>query len=168
MTGPDVSRLSAADVTATVRSFPRRYREAMSVEPGEDLEDLAHRAGPQGRSAADCLTDTVSTLAVLERGIQEVTRSEQPLLHPSVLDPTLREWAPPPAMAVSNLLEMLDDQAGDLANTVEKVATLDWERTGRIADGPAVSAIELGREAARVGADNLRQANEAMRSARGT
>lgn len=166
MDGLDVSRLSPTDLTAALRSFPRRYREALAVEPEEDLDELLRRGRAEARPLADELVDAICTLTVVQRALGEIIRSEQPVLHPSVVDPTLRDWAPPPGLDAPTLLEMFEDVANGLAADVERVPSVDWERTGRVADGPAVGAIDVVREGVRVAANAQRELARGMRSLR--
>lgn len=155
----DVSRLGAVDLAAALRSYPRRYREAIDrAARSQNLahEEVACRPGPDGTSGIDHLLDAVSTLTLVEQALTQVLRTDDPALHPGVLDPTHRQWAPPSGLSLTTLLEMLDDQCDDLADVVDAVPSADWDRTGHIADGPEVLAVDLVREAVRVGSDNLR------------
>lgn len=158
METPDLSRLGAVDLAVTLRSFPRRYREAIDAAArarGVPAEEVVGQPGPDGTTGTEFLLDAVNTLTLVEQALTQVLRTEDPALHPGVLDPTHRQWAPPSGLSFATLLEMLDDQCDDLADVIEAVPSADWSRTGHLADGPALVAIDLAREAARVGLANL-------------
>ena len=159
METPDLSRLGALDLATALRSYPRRYRETIDrAARTHDLpaEEVVCRPGPDGTTGTDHLLDAVSTLTLVEQALTQVLRTDDPALHPGVLDPTHRQWAPPSGLSLGTLLEMLDDQCEDLADVIDAVPGPDWLRPGHLADGPAVSAIDLAREAVRVGSVNLR------------
>ena len=159
MDTPDLSRLGAIDLAAALRSFPRRYREAIDRAARTQqipVEEVVCRPGPDGTTGTEYLLDAVSTLTLVEQALTQVLRSDNPALHPGVLDPTHRQWAPPSGLSLATLLEMLDDQCDDLADALDAVPLGDWNRRGHIADGPPVVAIDLAREAVRVGSANLR------------
>ena len=166
MAGPDVSHLSADDATVALRSFPRRFRSALAVGDDEDVEELAQRVGPDGASAVDHLVDATSSLMLLGRALHQLVRTDEPLLHPAVGDPTQRQWDPPPGLDVAALLGMLDDEAVELADEVERVGSQDWSRSGRVADGGELSALDVVREAVRTASVDLAGVESAMAAAR--
>ena len=159
MESHDLSRLGAVDLAAALRSFPRRYREEIDrAARAQELppEDVVCRPGADGTTGTDHLLDAVSTLTLVEQALTEVLRTDDPALHPGVLNPSLRQWAPPSGLSLATLLEMLTDQCDDLADTIDAVPAADWSRRGHLADGPPVEAIDLAREAVQVGSTNLR------------
>lgn len=166
MTGLDVSRLSAADAVTALRTYPRRYRAALAVGDDDDVDELALRLGPDGTSAHEHLVDAASSLMLLGRALRQVVHEQAPLLHPAVVDPAARQWTPPPGMSVADLVEMVTDEATEIADLAERVGTFDWDRTARVADGPEVRALDVLREAVRTAADDLRRLESTMEAAR--
>lgn len=166
MAGLDVSHLSADDAVTALRSFPRRYRAALVVPEDESVDELALRVGPDGHSAMDHLVDATSSLMLLGRALHQLVRTEEPLVHPAVVDPTQRQWEPPPGLDVASLLDLLGDEVEDLVGEVGHVGSPDWSRTGRVADGGEVTALDVLREAVRTVADDLRGVEAAMAAAR--
>lgn len=166
MAGLDVSHLSPDDAVAALRSFPRRFRAALAAAEDDDVEELAHRVGPAGTSAVDHLVDATSALMLLGRALHQVVRSQEPLLHPAVLDPTLRQWDPPPGLDVATLVDLLGDEVDDLVAEIAHVGSPDWARTGRVADGAEITALDVVREAVRTVAEDLRGVESAMAAAR--
>jgi len=167
MDAADVSRLNAPDVAAALRSFPRRYDMAITeaalartVAP----EEIAARKGDDGTSALDHLLDAVSSLTLVERALIQVLRTDNPALHPGVLDPTHRDWDPPMGTSLDTMLDMLRDQCEYLGTHVADTPSSEWSRPGHIADGERLTALDLAREAVRVGSTNLRAMERVLAS----
>lgn len=167
MDSADVSRLTAIDSAAAIRSFPRRYRSAITevaLARTEAPEEVVNRPGHDGTTALSHLLDAVSSLTLVERALVQVLRTDDPALHPGVTDPTHRDWAPPMGTSLDTLLEMLDDQCGDLGTLVADTPSSEWRRPGHIADGARLTALDLAHEAVRVGATNLRELERTLAS----
>lgn len=164
----DVSRLTGADVTVAISTYPRRFRSVFATLPDDEvgLAELAARTGPDGSSAEDHLLDAVSTLMVLGRALHQVTHEDVPLLHPAVADSSHRQWNPPPGMSVEDLLDLLDSEVEGIADLLGDMRSRDWDRVGRVADGPTLTALTLAREAVRTAAADLRGARTDMDAAR--
>jgi hypothetical protein len=155
---PAIERLSAVDVAIALRSFPRRYRTRIaeaSALHATSPDELMVRTAPDGTNGTSHLCDVVSTLTLVERALDQVLHSDDPALHPAVMDPAVRDWDPPMGTSIETMLEMLDQQCDDLANQVDAVHTPDWSRPGHLADGESLTAIDLAHEAVRVGSTNL-------------
>jgi len=163
----ELSRLTAPDAAAALRSFPRRYKGiiheaalARTVSPDE----LVARQGADGSTALEHILDAVSSLTLVERALVQVLRTDDPALHPGVIDPTHRDWNPPMGTSLETLLEMLTDQCEDLGTLVADTPSTEWRRPGHIADGARLTALDLAHEAVRVGATNLRATEQTLRS----
>jgi hypothetical protein len=156
--------LSPADGVVTLRSLPRRYREAFA---GAKRRARAEVVGADGVSPLDLLDDTVGSLSVLERALDQIDTSDEPVLHPGVVDPAERDFAG--AGSVDAGLDQLDAVANSFADRVAAVAADAWTRTGTIAGrgasngGPqTVTALEVLQEAAATATDNLRAADRLL------
>lgn len=155
----DLPSLSPSDAQVALRSLPRRYREAFE---GERRRARADVVGDDGSSALDRLENTVGTLALLERAAERIDHTDQPILHPGVLDSTEREFAAPDA-TVDGLLDELTAGAASFAEHVASVSAEGWSRLGTVAGGgraPAssrtVTALAVVQEAVATATDNLR------------
>lgn len=167
MSDLDLSHESPGDVAVTLRSLPRRFREALAPgHEGEDAGTLAAVVGDDGRSALDHVADTARTLALLGGALSEVVAGREPVLPAGVVDPSQRHWEAPATDLEGELL-LLAEEATDLAERIEHVSGPDWQRVGRVAGGGERSALELARDAVRVGIDGLHATERAMASARG-
>src|SRR5215203_763569 len=136
----DLRHTSPADIAQTMRSLPRRFREALAVREGEDAAQLANVVGPDGCSALDHVASTGRMLALFEGGLTEVVNGRQPVLHAALADPGARQWE----HAASDLegeLSLLDDAAGQLAGRVERTSADQWDEIGRVAGGSDLTAL---------------------------
>lgn len=167
MSVPDVSQLAAPDAVVALRSYPRRIRAAvLPLADDPTVEALAERVGPEGHSAVDIVVAVTNTWVLLAQALRQILVSDEPVLHAGVLDPSEREWDPPPGTSADGALDRLGDEATVLADAVDGVASRDWSRTGTVAGGGSITAIDLVRESVRVGAQGLADAQAAIRAAR--
>lgn len=165
--GLDVSRLTPQDAIAALRSYPRRYRATvLPIADDPDVEELVHRVGPDGHAALDIVVATTNTWVLLGRTLHQILVEEHPVVHPAVTTPSDREWETPAATTAATALELLTAEAGSLADAVERVTAREWGRVGAVAGGGEVSALDVVREAVRVGADNLRAAESTLAAVR--
>ena len=157
MTGPDLSHLGPQDAVVAFRSYPRRYAAELTGIQGDDVPDeLAVRIGPDGESALQIVSDVTRTWSVLGAALAQVLRTDDPVLHPAVSDPTQRQWDTPAPETIDDGLALLGHEAEALADQIGGVlSATDWNRTGAIAGGGSVTALDLVKDAVSVGADGL-------------
>lgn len=76
--------MAPRDAAVALRSYQRRYREALfaiaaTASDGDevaDIEDIAGRRGPNGRSPLELVTDSAQTISLLSRSIISVVQSD--------------------------------------------------------------------------------------------
>jgi hypothetical protein len=161
----DLSKTSPSDIVQTMRSLPRRFREALSVRDGEDQEQLASQVGPDGLSALDHVAGTGRMLALFDGALTEVVNGRQPVLHAAITDASARHWE----HAASDLegeLSVLDDAAESMAGRVERTSAEQWTQIGRVVGGTELSALDLAKEAVQVAIAGLKATEAAMDHAR--
>jgi hypothetical protein len=165
----DTSSLSPADAAVALRSFPRRYREATALEPGESPERMHEQQGILARSVADLATDAVRSLSLLDRALEQTTVTDSPALHPAVFERDRRDFSFAAHGSLDDVLSELDDVAPAFAERVERVAADDWNRTATTAggDGTPFTALQVVQEAVSTVADDLRDIEATMRQFRG-
>lgn len=148
----DVSSLSPSDAAVALRSYPRRFRAALTpVDPEDEVPDeaVAH-AAEVGR-----------VLAAVRQALARVLADEDAVVPAGVMDAGARDWTMPPDGDVERVLAVLAEEADGLAADIGNVASRDWGRTGRVAGGGEASALDLVREAVRTGHVHLRAAERA-------
>lgn len=164
----DTSSLSPSNAAVALRSFPRRFREATSLRRDEGGERLLERPGMLGRSAIELAVDAVRTLSLLDRALEQVLTSDDPPLHPAVMDRRVRDFDFVAHGGIEDILNELDDVAPAFAERVERVPAEDWKRRGVVAGaGDGVTALDIVREAVATAADDLRDVEATVRQFRG-
>lgn len=159
-----LSKLSPSDAVVTLRSLPRRYREAFAPPKRRARAEVI---GPRGVSALGLLDNTVGTLSVLERALEQIVISDRPVLHAGVLDPAEREFAG--SGSVDAALDDLEAVAESFAERVGRASPDAWTRTGTVAGARAgnggtgeVTALQVVQEAAATAVDNLKTADDLL------
>ena len=127
---------------------------------------VAERIGPDGHSALELITATAHTFVLLGQGLHQVTVSDSPVLHPAVGDASQRVWDLPPGTTLDAALDQLTLEAGALADAIGQIHGDDWARTGAVAGGGTITALDIAKDAVRAGADNLRAAETTMQAVR--
>src|SRR4051794_4370558 len=149
----DLSHLSPDDAIAALRSYPRRFREALtSVDPDELPDEAVDHADHVARS-----------LALLGEALRQVLVQDNPTLMPAVTDDGARDWAHSSGSSVDDTLAFLAMEANAIADAAAGAPADAWVRVGTIAgSGPSTSALEVLREAVRTGSEHLRAAEGAL------
>jgi hypothetical protein len=157
MSSLDLSRLTPDDAQVALRSFPRRYRAELAPGPVDDeLDELAARLGPGGESALDVVSDVTRTWGLLGHELRRTLTDDEPMLHPATLDRSKRRWETPSAGSVDEALELLGHESDELVDVIASVGTVeDWARSAPVAGGGSTTALDLVKEAVRVGAEGL-------------
>jgi len=160
----DVRLLLPVDAVAALRSFGRRWRTALLSLPDDDeAEERCHRIGPDGHSAVDLANDTVATLAALSRVVDDLVRSDHPVVLAALMDPAARLFDGVTVDDVGEVLDLLAAEATALADRAAGLARKEWSRTGALSGGGGtVTVLDVVREAVRTGSDNLRAAERAL------
>ncbi len=169
MAGLDLSRMAPGDAETALRSYPRRYADVFAARDGEDIDEVAQRNGANGVSAIEIVSDLTRTWALLRDGVNRIVTTDTPVLHAGVIDATERVWPDMPPQPVAVALDLLADEAVAFADLVGRVSLENWARTASVADSTGVttvSALDLLRDAVRIGHDGLDTTAHALRSAR--
>jgi hypothetical protein len=166
--GLDVSRLTPEDGLVALASFPRRYRgELAPVKDDDRADEMAARYGPKGISALDVVSDVTRTWGLLGHELRRVQTQDDPTLHPATFDASARHWDTPAPDTIDEALVLLGAEADDLADAIRTYPTAqDWARPATVAGGRAVPALDLVREAVRVGADGLGEVTDTLAAVR--
>lgn len=159
--------LAPANVAATLRSLPRRFREALYSDTELDVDEAATLPLSGGVSLLDVLRDTNDALASLQRSLERTVLSDRPELPADVL-------SAPPAVSgttatgderrssVHTELERLAGTTDSFAGRIDAVPSGDWLRVGAVHGDGEVTALQVAQQAARVGAENLRAVERMM------
>lgn len=166
MSDIDLSHLAPSDAVAALRSYPRRYLDVLQPVNDDQTAELAHRIGPDGQSSIQILSDVTRTLVVLGEALHQISVNPTPVVHAAVVDPAERQWDTPPPEDLADALAFFADEAGGLSEAVGHVPAEAWTRTGTVAGGGSVSAIDVVREAVRVGRAGLSDIEQTLAAVR--
>jgi hypothetical protein len=162
----DLTRLSPGDAVAALRSYPRRFRTAFAPVEDESLEELAHAEGPDGGSAIDGAADTVRTWSILADALSQIRMADTPIVPQAVVDPGERNWEAPVSQSAAEVLAQLDRGANELADAAAALSGDQWTRSAEVASGGSVTALDVVKEAVRVGHEGLDQVERTLAAAR--
>ena len=149
------SELKPAQVAQTLRSLPRRVREALAQRIDHAAESFVHIVGSGGESVLDLLSDGASAVAVIDRALEQTLISSSPMVPAAVADPAARHFDRAP-LSFHDVLELFDDTVGTLADRIDAVAPSDWLRSANLTGGGSVTADDIAVEGARTGVTMLR------------
>jgi hypothetical protein len=163
----DVSHLTPPDAVAALRSYPRRFRSALQpLDDDEQIDEIAHRLGRDGRSAIDVVSDVTRTFVLLGEALRQIALSDQPVLHPAVADPSARRWENGTPATVEDALALLTEAADNLAQQTSELPAKAWDRTAQVAGDGTVRALDLVRDATKVGHEGLRDVERILQEVR--
>jgi hypothetical protein len=155
-----------SDGAVALRSFPRRYRSLVLPALDPVVEALAHQVGPEGVSAVELVADTVRTWLIQREAMRQTQIHDFPLFHPAVLHADQRHWHNPVLESADSALAQLEDLATEFADDINAIHGDAWFRSGTVAGGESVTALQLLEAAVNVGADNLRQIERTLAAIR--
>lgn len=162
----DLSSLAPADAVVALRSYPRRFREALRPIDDEQVDEMAQMLGAEGHSAVEIVVDTVRTWTVQQEALRQIRLADTPVVHPAVIDASQRHWDATVNETLDAALDLIDEHAGALVSEVERISTSEWTRSATAAGGGTISALDIVRDAVRVGRDNLVAAQTVLDSHR--
>jgi hypothetical protein len=159
--GFDTSQVSPSDAAVTLRSFPRRFKAALTLPESEQRpDDVVHRR-PRGGSlsAAEHAAWTAAAIDQVASAFRRVITQDNPeiQLPPVDVAPPVPGGEDPTDAIVAGIqavADLLADRIGDVRGN-------EWIRTGRL-DGTTVSALDVIRHAVRVGVEHLHAAERTV------
>ena len=156
-----------SDAVVALRSMGRRWRGLFAgLDEDESPDALAQRPGADGHSALDHATHATRTLSLLGRALEQVVVDDDAVLHPTVTDPSQREW-PEATAGVDDAIDELAHEADRLADRAGQVAAADWTRSATVAGGGEVDALTVLWDAVDSAVTELKAAESTLREVRG-
>jgi DinB family protein len=163
----DYDSIKPLDTIAAIRSFPRRYRAALTTfGQDEDADALVRRRPEPGAWSA--LEHAALAADMIDRYAPAVRRmlvEDGPTL--PFFDPESRvdneRWN---ERSVRGVLSDMETACADMASTLDSVGAEDWTRTGRF-DWGERNVLDAAREAVHQGSHHLRDIESVLRRVRG-
>lgn len=154
--------LNPGAVVAALRSFPGRYRAALSADPTRDRDEIAALRAPDGRAVGELVAATVGALATLGDAVHRVLISDGATVPPIAVTTDTALPARDSGANLSTLLDRLETSTAAVADPVHDAPSASLLRTGTAPNGSAVTALDVARQAVRIGAENLLALQHAM------
>ena len=165
--GLDYDWIKPLDAINAVRSFPRRYRAALTTfGRDEDADALVRRRPePDVWSALEYTAHVADMLDRYAPAIRRMTVEDRPTL--PFFDPESRvdeeSWNERP---VRSVISDLETACADLAATLETVEADEWTRTG-VFDWGERDVLTTARDAVHQGSHHLRDVERVLNRVRG-
>lgn len=157
--GLDPTTVRPPDAIVAVRSYPRRYRRLLvRLDDEEGAGIITRRPGPDQWSALEHAVHVADVLEAVGRALERVRVHDDPSVDVEV--------GPPGQEPVDGVLARLEAASEHLASVADAMAGKDWQRSGRLGGGEAVTALSLLRHAVHVGAHHRREVERVMSTIR--
>ncbi|MDQ2649640.1 MAG: hypothetical protein M3Z03_08795 [Actinomycetota bacterium] len=150
-----------SDAVVALRSLPRRFRGLVAgLGDDESPEALVQRPGADGSSALAHLVAATRGVAAAGRGLDAIQHGDAPIVDPVDLAPDGSTGS------LDERLAELGWETDAAADAVERVDAGAWSRTGQVAGGDSVTALELVWQAVDAAVAHLKAAEQALDEAR--
>ncbi len=172
--GLDYDTIKPLDAIAAVRSFPRRYRAALTTFSRDEDADsiLRRRPAPDVWSAIEYTAHVADIIDDIAPAIRRIAIEERPSFPPS-WDPDERalsgaygERPPYNERPLPQVLADLETACADMAATLETIEADEWTRAGRFDYGER-TILDLTRNAVHEGSHHLRDVERVLNQVRG-
>ncbi|MGE3618889.1 MAG: hypothetical protein AB7L84_00380 [Acidimicrobiia bacterium] len=161
--------LGPSDAVVALRSLPRRYRAALAaVQAQDDPDEIALRRGADGWTAIGHVVAASRAVGGAARALEEVLRSDEPVVERAVVDANRRVEDPAPGGTIEERVSELGWESDALAETADRVSARDWARAAKVPDrADPVTALDVLRAAVEAGIDHLRAMEATLVEVRG-
>jgi hypothetical protein len=165
--GLDFESIKPLDAIAAIRSFPRRYRAALTTFGQDEDADavVRRRPEPDDWSALEHAAFAADMIDRYAPSVRRMLVEDNPTL--PFFDPDSRvedeRWNERP---VRDVVWAMETACADMASTLDTVGADDWTRTGRF-DWGERDVLGAAREAVHQGSHHLRDIEQVLRRVRG-
>lgn len=129
--GLDYGTLHPPIAINAIKSFPRRYAEALAPHPGEDTDALIRtRPAPDVWSPLEYAAHVADVMAPFAQTIERMNTQDDPDLSDVFWDPDQRAAAQNyNAKSLDDVLAQIKTDAAKVVDAAEKVDARSWSRT---------------------------------------
>ncbi len=163
--GDRYDRLQPPNLTASVASMPRRWKDALHLPPPKNIEEVFTTVGPDGVSAAEDCGAVLAQVATLTNAIRTTSYNAPEALDSTVVAALANQGSGPWPATAGAALENLTAAFENLDNRLKDLKANDWNKTAPTPSG-SISLIDLVRGVARVSADRLARVERTVQSFR--
>jgi hypothetical protein len=153
-------QLQPGQIAAALRSFPRRYGAQLArLSPAAHGTESAP-AEPDDAAAVALVASTVESMRRRGAGLREIVVLGHVTVDAGVFDDagaaeTSRRTHR--GQSAIEIVEQLTAVVNGIAEVVDAASARDWNRAANRSDGRELRAIDVARDAARIGGERLRQ-----------
>jgi hypothetical protein len=164
--GLDFDSIKPLDAIAAIRSFPRRYRAALTTFGRDEDPDalVRRRPEPDSWSALEHAAYAADMIDRYAPAVRRMLVEDNPTL--PFFDPGSRVeeegWNERP---VRDVVSSVETACADMASTLDTVGADDWTRKGRF-DWGERDVLAAAREAVHQGSHQLRDIEQVLRRVR--
>lgn len=170
----DLSKLTPADASVTLRGLERRYRGLFAGLGEDESPDDVARRQVSGWSAIDHVVAAARAIGAADRALAATLSGsgagsgDGPTLSPEDVGAAPRPHPGSPTGPVHERQAELGFDAVALADRIDGAGADDWNRTARVGDqaGRTVTALDIVRAAVDAGVTHLREAQHVLETVR--
>jgi hypothetical protein len=156
-------RLQPPFIISSIRSMPRRWKEALHVHPPKNIDDFYSEPGPTGESAASDVGAALEQVRVLADAIRTTSYNVPEALggevETAMKDAGTGPWPPTAGEALHDMERLMED----LGDRLESLQPHDWAKRASTPSGSDVSVEQLGQATTRVLATRLARVAQTIR-----
>lgn len=160
--GFDATKVSPSDAVAAARSYPRRWRGLLVRPDDPDPEIVQRRPAPGEPSAVDHAAAAADGMTAAAESLERVRVHEGAGVDVADSGSGERVAGAADGHTLEDVLALVAAAAAALAAAAEEVRGDEWARTGALADGTAVHALDVARAGVHAGAHHLRAAERVL------
>ena len=160
--------ISPKDAEVAIRSYPRRFREALGHIPGDSRREALLRRKPDEKtwSSAEYTAHVADLLDAMATVVRRMTTEDSPDLGQEFFDPDERAVsANYNERDIEEVLTQLQGSAQTMADAAAGVAPADWNRTAQFPWGER-DALTMLRNAVHEGHHHLRDIERVLEQVR--
>lgn len=170
----DLSKLTPADASVTLRGLERRYRGLVAgLGDDESPEDVARRQ-VHGWSAIDHVVAAARAIGAADRALAATLAGDEPLLSAEDVGAAPRPHPGSPTGPLHERLAELGFESVALADRIDPVSAESWTRTATLSGhgehgghgARSVTALDIVRAAVDAGITHLREAQTVLDTVR--
>ncbi len=154
-------------------SMPRRWRDAIRVDPPKNVEDFFTLPGSSGISAAEHTGAVIAQLTILSNAIRTTSYNVPEALAPEAAAASINAGSGPWPDTAADGLAQLDAIFEQIEAQLKQLNTHDWNKSAKVqaagtpADGApgvdSLTVLALAQGASRVAAEHLPLAERVLR-----
>lgn len=159
--------LKPNNLIASMSSMPRRWKDAIRVDPPKNIEDYFNVSGPDG-NPAELVGAVIAQLKILDDAIRTTSYNIPETLPPEAAAAAQNLGSGPWPASAGDARDQLTEAFENLEARLRQLNTHDWTKSARVEPsetGATLSVLQLAQGASRVAATALPIVERSIRDA---